>query len=948
MNRRRFIKDVSSGVLAAATLSGGDELLRAVSAPQAIAEFNWPAITAQCRPWTYWWWMGSAVDEQRISDLLNEYRQAGLGGVHIIPIYSAHGVEARNIRFLSTRWMKALAHTCEAAKSLGMGVDLTTGTGWPFGGPWVTETNAAPLLLMESYQMTAGGELLSPVRHAKQLNAKLATLMAYSAAGEILDLTARVNAAHRLEWIAPAGEWTLYAIFEGRTDQQVKRAAPGGEGRVIDHFNSAALKNYLAHFDAAFAGKQINLRAMYNDSYEVYGSNWTQDLFDEFIMRRGYDLREHLPEFDGHGDPDRIVRVRCDYRATIADLVLERFTLPWVEWSHRQGFIARNEAHGAPANILDLYAAADVPETESFGPSRFPIPGLRVEPNLPAHFGKPDVLVMKFASSAAHLRGRKLISSETCTWLAEHFQVSLSQIKPEIDQLFVGGVNHVFFHGTTYSPADAPWPGWLFYASTNFGPSSSFWNELPELNAYITRCQSVLQSGLPDNDLLVYFPIYNLWQSPSAENERATRDENKLRYLTAHNSDDWMNGSELNSCARALFNKGYSFDYISDRLLMEIKTSGGELLSGTAKYRALLVPNCRLMPLETFQKLKDLAAGGATVIFKNDLPPDVPGLGALEERRQKLAAATKTLRREIVQGELSELKINRGRFLIGIDDERMLSLAKVSREAMTTSGLSFVRRAHRHGHLYFITNLGAAAFDGWAPLGTAAETVVILDALNNRRGIAATRIGTGLEVYLQLAPGESRVLRTFTTRRINGSRWKYSKSAGESVPLDGSWEIEFLSGGPVLPAKINTSALQSWTELGGADAKSFSGTARYTMSFQLPARAAFDDWLLDLGIVCESARVRLNNREAGVAWSLPFRLAIGGLLRSGSNKLEIEVTNLNANRIAEMARRQQDWIKFYFVNIQYQSFDAARWPPMPSGLIGPVKLVPQKSFQPVS
>ena len=82
-------------------------------------------------------------------------------------------------------------------------------------------------------------------------------------------------------------------------------------------------------------------------------------------------------------------------------------------WSHAQGSLARNQAHGAPANLLDLYAAADIPETEAFGPSHFPIPGLHTDPNLPAHFGKPDTLFSKLASSAAHLAGRPLVSAES-------------------------------------------------------------------------------------------------------------------------------------------------------------------------------------------------------------------------------------------------------------------------------------------------------------------------------------------------------------------------------------------------------------------------------------------------------------------------------------------------------------------------------------------------------
>ena len=77
--------------------------------------------------------------------------------------------------------------------------------------------------------------------------------------------------------------------------------------------------------------------------------------------------------------------------------------------------------------------------------------------------------------------------------------------------MFVSGVNHMFFHGTPYSPQDAAWPGWLFYASINMSPTNSIWRDAPAFFEYITRCQSFLQMGQPDNDFLVYLPIYDLW-----------------------------------------------------------------------------------------------------------------------------------------------------------------------------------------------------------------------------------------------------------------------------------------------------------------------------------------------------------------------------------------------------------------------------------------------------
>jgi hypothetical protein len=202
------------------------------------------------------------------------------------------------------------------------------------------------------------------------------------------------------------------------------------------------------------------------------------------------------------------------------------------------------------------------------------------------------------------------------------------------------------------------------------------------------------------------------------------------------------------------------------------------------------------------------------------------------------------------------------------------------------------------------------------------------------------------QVYVQLAPGDSVVLRMLTDRKPDGPAWAYWKPAGEPVPVAGSWKVKFLRGGPALPAPIETSKLTSWTELGGEEAQRFAGTALYTLTFDAPAGDR--SWWLDLGNVCQSARVRLNGRDLGTAIKPPFRVAVDALKPKG-NVLEVEVTNVSANRIRDLDRRGVKWRNFYdinFVNINYKPFDASNWPLADSGLLGPVTLVPVKTFAP--
>ena len=912
-------------------------LMTAGNSENNLSELNWPTITKEGKPWTYWWWMGSAVDKQNLTRLLEAYSKAGIGGVHIIPIYGVKGFEAQQIPYLSPKWMEMLEHTVSEARRLDMGVDMTTGTGWPFGGPQVNPADAATKVLLETYSLNAGERLEQSIS-CQDKSARLQALMAFSDVGSIIDLTAKIDSTNKLNWIAPDGKWSLYAVFVGKTGQQVKRAAPGGAGNVMDYFSTISLKNYLTRFDSAFAGYRGEpVRAFYNDSYEVYGANWTDRLFEEFKARRDYDLRDKLPALAGFGSEEVIARVKCDYRETISDLLLERFTRPWVRWCHDRGSRSRNEAHGSPGNLLDLYAAADIPETEIFGPSCFKIPDLRVDPDFPAHRSKPDPLMLKFASSAAHVTGKKLVSSESCTWLGEHFKVALSQVKPEIDQLFVAGINHVFFHGITYSPTEEEWPGWLFYASTNFGPSNSFWPDLPQLNHYIARCQSFLQSGRPDNDILLYFPIHDIWHNA----------DGLLFQLTVHNLDTWLQGSPFYEASKTLWQCGYTFDYISDRMLEGVKNVEDKLETGGIHYRTVVIPKTSFLPVQTLTKLINLARAGATIVVQGDLPHDVPGFRNLENRRQLLENYLVEIEwGETMKPGILKAPIGNGMFLKGENLDQLFEMIGIARETIVDDGIQFIRRTHDQGHTYFLTNLSDHHTDGWVSLGVMAESVIIFDPQSSKYGLGMARQikGDTTQVWLQLLPGESCIMQTFTSQMVDATKWNYLQRSGPVHELTGTWNVRFIDGGPKLPAGFTTEKLKSWTELGGSDAKVFAGTARYTLSFEKPGGQS-DDWVLQLGRVCESARVTLNEQYMGTLWSHPFQIAVGEALLDGENTLELEVTNLAANRIADLDRRKVPWKKFYdinFVNINYKKFDAADWRPVDSGLLGPIYLVPME------
>jgi hypothetical protein len=899
----------------------------------------WPAVSKETHPWVRWWWMGNAVDEKNIGHLLETYHQAGIGGVEIAPIYGAKNYENRYIQYLSPQWMQMLGYTVKKAGSLDMGVDLTNGTGWPFGGPQVSAEIAAAKIIVQQYALEAGHSLADKLvlTDPKETYSKLLAVTAYSDDGKILLLTDKVDASGALQWTPDAGKWTLYAAFAGRTRQMVKRAAPGGEGFTLNHFSQDALQQYLGRFDQAFNNTSPKVRAFFNDSYEVYDANWSDNFFEEFQKRRGYDLRLHVRELFGKDQtsPD-LARLKADYRATMAELLLENFTQPWTAWAHKYHALTRNQAHGSPGNLLDLYATVDIPECETFGSSAFDIPGLRRD-KADIRDVDPDPVMLKFASSAGHVAGHNLVSSETFTWLTDHFKTSLSQTKPQVEQIFLSGVNHVFYHGTTYSPEDVQWPGWLFYASTNMVPANSFWVHLPGLNHYITRVQSVLQSGHADNEILIYWPVYDVWNNPKGMDMA----------LKVHDTNVWLQPSTFYKDVKSLQKVGYSIDYVSDNLLRKSAVVGGQIstAANATPYKILVVPQTGVMPVATLEQMLNLARNGATVLFQ-ELPADVPGLQQLDENRQKLKALLGTLAFEDAANGIRQTKLGKGRVLLAADIQQALAYAGLQREALTDTGLQFIRRQTTGAKFYYLVNHTANAINQEIPLNVSAASVTILDPQTGAIGLASSKAGkSSTQVRVQLQPGESLILNASEKATPAQHKWTYLDTPQPAVEVKGDWKLHFKQGGPTLPPDQTLKQLVSWTALPDKNATNFSGNADYTLSFVMPKTRA-DEFVLDLGEVHESAHVWVNGHDAGILWAIPFKARIGAYLKPGQpNQIRIEVANLMANRIRYMDQQGISWRNYHeinFVNIDYKDFNAAGWPPMPSGLIGPVTITGYK------
>ena len=922
--------------------------------------YQWPKVNKESKTWTRWWWMGSAVDKKNITRSLIAFEKAGIGGVEIEPIYGVKGKEKDFIDFLSPYWIEMLNYTIRVADSLQMGVDLTLGTGWPWGGKNVSLVDAAKRVFVRKLQLKKGtlfservspfetGTLIYPdqldirvfdskkvrpsrkwgFREVGSVWPKLIGVFAFETQNNFIDLTTKVING-QLEWMATEGNYELFFVFEDQTRQKVKRAAPGGEGWVFDHFSWQALENYLMDFSSAFKNINGKIRSVFNDSYEVYKANYTPGFFETFKNNRGYDLKPYTNRLFDRNNNEISNRIRSDYRETLSDLMIDGFNPLWNIWAQNKGVKTKYQAHGSPGNLIDLYGAADIPECETFGSMPYDIKGFRrIEgngssadyPHRNFRAGDADLAMIKFSSSAAHLLGKKQVSAETFTWLREHFRTALSQCKPELEDLFINGINHVFLHGSTYSPESANWPGWKFYASVNFNETNPIWEDAPALFEYISRSQSLLQHGNHNNDVLVYWPIHDSW---------AKFNEGKLLVQFAiHRLDTWLSGTPFYETVHHLIQEGYSIDYLSDRFLEKINVENGIIKLPGGNYRSIIVPAAQHIPLKTLKKLVALRTMGASVVFLGT-PQSVPGFFEYEKREQALKAFT-------------EEKINKVYSLKEI--EIPLKKAGVIKEELVKKGLKFIRREHRGEKIYYLVNHTSKKIDEFVSLAIPSKEVLILDPLNGKTGKAITEHqGEITKVKLSLPSGSSLFLKTFD--RINAPKWDYYKPLKNSYKILGDWDFKLIEGGPNIDFSKKTNRLTSWTQW-GKKMEAFSGTAQYLIKFNRPTEHK-GPWLLELGDVRESAKIWINDKFVGTLWSNPYQLNIKNL-KKGKNILRIQVTNSGANRIKAKEAGGEEWKTFYNINmvgLDYKPFETSKWEVLEAGLLEDPILIPLEISQ---
>ncbi|MDB4582376.1 glycosyl hydrolase [Draconibacterium sp.] len=849
----------------------------------SYSQTNWPESKQSSKPWTRWWWPNNAVDKENIKRELQEFAEAGIGGVEITPIYGVKGEEHRDIEFLSSEFTGILAYTIKEANKLGLGVDLPPGSGWRCGGPFVPYEKGLWNLRVEKVEVKIG-KTWNPPTSKDDLAA--VSFLADDGEKRILNPDEKFHADK---------SGTIYTALRIRSGNKVKRPAKGGEGWAIDTFNKEITDWYLSEFWKRLGIDEGQLRCFFHDSFE-YTGDFTTEFLEEFKKRRGYELAEFLYVLAGDCvDNEVVARVKSDYRETLADLVLESFIQPMTNWANQHKSLNRNQAHGSPGNILDLYAACDIPETEIFQT---------------LNQKELDVFVNKFASSAAHITGKKLVSSESYTWLQEHWTVTPSDLVQATNRFFLAGINHMFFHGTCYSPSGDDWPGWLFYASTQLNNRNPLWRDMPTLFQYIQRTQTVLQASESQNDLLIYWPYFDV----------AASEGRIFNHIGVNKDAGWFDNHPISAFSKKLMNAGYTFDYISDKQLQNCKMVNGQIVtSGETFYKAVVVPKTEYIPVETLHQLEKFIADGGKVYFDEYLPKSVPGMFDLEAREKILNTIKSKIAQEKYVGNVVPL-LEEG----NVRGEKSLA----------EKGFHFLKMKLNAEDVYMIFNTGTEIKDEWIILDSDAKSYVIMNPMTGEISLAETKDNA---VRIQLDQEQSVFVRC-SKKKKKLPVFAYQEKNSQGIDEGLLWKVEFIEGGPVYPGNLQLDDLVSWTRMGDQHAERFAGTVKYSTEFYWDKESSTA--FIDLGKVKDCARLKLNGKTAGTALGPVFKIKVDNLVK-GNNSIEIEVTNVAANRIRDLDIRGIVWRKFLdinLVNIDYKPFDASNWEIKDAGLFGPVTI----------
>ncbi len=885
-----------------------------------------------------WWWFGLAVQKPEILRELQQMKADGIGGAELAFEYPqvldnpAKGL--KNLRFLSPEFLDDVRYAQTEGRKLGLRIDVTLGSGWPYGGPATTLAEAAGRLRIAEVALPTNATSLPKLKLAE--GESIISIAVANGEPKHWDAstakTINVNNDHLPPSATPR---TALFFIASHTRQQVKRAAVGAEGYVLDPFSHQSVANHLKSVGdpllKAFGATPPY--AIFSDSLEAYGADWTPNLPAEFKKRRGYDLLPHLPELVAGGTPEA-EKVRHDWGKTLTELVDENYLTQINSWAITHHTKFRSQTYGNPAVSFSSQRLAALPEGE--GPQWRQFSTLR------------------WATSANHVFGNNITSGETFTWLhSPVFRATPLDMKAEADIDFLTGENQIICHGWPYSAPQVGEPGWSLYAAAVFNDHNPWHPVMPDVTRYIGGVSYLLRQGQPANQVAILLPTDDVWAAFAPGKDSVTAAMAKI--ITP----------ELMS---TILSAGYNIDYIDADAINSV---------GLGTHQILILPPTDRIPLETLRKISAWVKAGGKVIAIGRAPSISPEGKALPEiatlSQQLFSAAQDSFVPEITLASLPE-DSTVGAALhkaatpdFSFDPHPKFILANSKRTMRSEVG--FIRRRLSTSDIYFVANTSNTPIDGSLSLATAYPHG---EQWSPTGGEVTSTSASNIDLHLD--PYESRIfIFSNTDPKVPAP---HPAPTTQLADLSNNWQVRFAATGKTK----SEATLTDW--IASPDTIHYSGEAVYSRDFAILPSARHLPVYLEVGggkplpgapdarpehpalgpdglpnphitrtgpgmhayydpPIREAAIVYINGKRAGSLWHPPYRLDVSPYLKSGQNHIEIHVYNTAINAWSALPPHDyKPLIAKYGDRFQMQ--DLNKVVPISSGILGTIKLVTQE------
>ena len=779
------------------------------------------------------------------------------------------------------------------------------------------------------------------------------------ASNTIIDLTNKLDRGGRLNWNAPAGEWTILRMGHTSTGHR-NETAGGGKGLECDKFNPAAITlqfnkwfgEFYNHVDAATI-KQV-LQFFHVDSWECGSQNWSPVFRNEFKNRRGYDLYNYLPVIAGIpiGSADTSERILHDVRQTISELVNDRFYGTLAKLAHQKGvqFTAESVAPTMESDGMLHYKNVDVPMGEFWLRS-------------PTHDKPNDMLD---AISGAHIYGKNIVQAEGFTELRMAWDEHPGMLKTLADRNFALGINRLVYHVFMHNPWMDKKPGMtLDQIGLYFQRDQTWWKQAKAWVEYTKRCQTLLQFGKPVTDIAVYtgdeFPrrailpdrlvpvLPGIFGKEIVESEtnRLYNAGQPLRQLPAGVTSS-ANLTDIGDWIDPL--RGYAYDsYNADALnLSKVRTGNIELSTG-AKYRLLVIPGATKMSPNkgwissaTAARIKQFAEEGATVLINEELDHSI-GLLNAKMNDIRIQQINQTIFGQGNSPGGNSFKTGKGKIVVGPYIKESFSSLGIQPDFTATNAngkrAEKIAWTHRNGNgvdIYFISNQKDSAQTIDLSLRISGKIPEIWNPVTGEtRSAANYQIKNGrteFPVFLDQNASLFIVLQQPTKQTANNAGKNWTETVSIQT-IDGPWTVKFdpSLGGPKEPVTFNQ--LTNWTQNADSTIRYYSGTAKYSTTFNYRVQTNKSVWI-NIGNVHNLAGVFVNGIDCGVAWTAPYRVDISKALKEGQNTIRVEVVNTWNNRLVGDSRLPAD----KRITATMFPFKMEGKNLLPAGLLGPVTI----------